>query len=318
MKSVVFTLGFIFWSIYLSAQPITCPDPNFKRNNGNSCSLGGRISFTFSSKINPLLQIRNLIMSPKDGGTATIVQAIPNTRWVKPDSVEAGWCFDINNIPPPSQVTFAINFYIDLDNNGQFNSGTDEPQGCGSNGPILPVSFLSFEAQKVNQTVALNWVTVSEIENAGFYVERKAEGEANFSSIGYMMSGLAGGTGAGHTYRFIDPQIPAGRLFYRLRQVDWDGTTSYSEVVTVSNNESAALKLLTYPNPSNGNFKLALPSGIGNTNIELKRVTGEVVSRWNNYSSSNLSFNNLNKGMYLLRVNVLQTGETLIEKIMVH
>lgn len=308
------------------AQKVPCPS-TFKRNNGQGCTsgiFGGKLTVTFADAPSGNIQaLDDIILITTDGPIPT--KLLPSSREIK-KSVVYSWCFDDRNVPPANSWTsLVIYLYNDVNNDNIYDStNTAEKNSrnnncAGSGGAfILPVSFLSFEAQKVNQTVALNWVTASEIENAGFYVERKAEGEANFTSIGYTMSGLAGGTGAGHTYRFIDPKIPAGRLFYRLRQVDLDGTTSYSEVVTVSNSESAALKILTYPNPSNGNFRLSLPSGIGNTNIELKRVTGEVVSRWNNYSSSNLSFNNLNKGMYLLRVNVLQTGETLIEKIMVH
>lgn len=319
MKSIGFIIGLLIIGIQVNAQLISCPDANFNRNNGNSQGQGTTFTFTFQSKIHPLLQLRDMTLIPNNGDPPTLpLVPIANSRQVvNNDSTKVSWGFDDSNTNPSNQYTFLINFYIDINGNGVFNSGSEKPRGCGPNGS-LPVSYLSFKVEKYNESASLEWTTAAEKENAGFYVERRAEGESKFATIGYTVSGHAVGNGGGHTYRYIDPKIPSGRIFYRLRQVDWDGTTSYSEVVTVSNNQSAALKLLTYPNPSNGNCKLSLPAGIGNTNIELKRVTGEVVSRWNNYSSSNLSFNNLNKGMYLLLVNVIQTGETLIEKIMVH
>jgi hypothetical protein len=118
----------------------------------------------------------------------------------------------------------------------------------------LPVSLLSFEGRRVGATVALNWATASEQRNDHFVVERSLEG-ANFLALGTV--GGHGTSAATHAYTFVDAQPVAGAAYYRLRQVDTDGTASYSPVVVVQGGELAAAASITaVPNPSAGQFAL--------------------------------------------------------------
>ncbi|MBU6157630.1 MAG: T9SS type A sorting domain-containing protein [Bacteroidetes bacterium] len=336
MKRLRFFIAFLFLGIHLHAQQISC-NASFKRNAGNSTrcrnfstasrTYGGELTFEFAAVPSNVLQaqaaITLFVNSDNQGGPPLLfpTELLPISRDItgsgsKKDR-EYSWCYDTTNMPALSKVSqIGIRFYIDTDNDNLWDS-TENRQTCQGAPGTLPVNFLSIKAELVNQTVFLNWTTASESQNAGFYIERRAEGETKFATIGYAVSAHAGGTGGGHTYRFNDSKIPAGRIFYRLRQVDWDGTTSYSEVVAVSNGASAILKLLTYPNPSTGKLNVTLPAGIGKSNIELKKLTGEVVSRWIDYAAPTLTINALSKGMYLLKVYVPQKGESLIEKIMV-
>jgi hypothetical protein len=117
----------------------------------------------------------------------------------------------------------------------------------------LPVSLVSFEARRVGAAVALNWATASEQRNDHFVVERSLDG-ASFQALGTVAG--HGSSTAAHTYTFIDAQPVAGAAYYRLRQVDSDGTASFSPVVVVQGGELVAASITAVPNPSTGQFAL--------------------------------------------------------------
>jgi hypothetical protein len=118
----------------------------------------------------------------------------------------------------------------------------------------LPVVLVLFEARRVGATVACTWATASEQHNSHFVVERSLDG-ASFVALGTVAG--QGTSVARHTYTLVDAQAVAGAAYYRLRQVDTDGTTSFSPVVVVQGGEVAAVSAITaVPNPSAGQFAL--------------------------------------------------------------
>ncbi|MBJ6142655.1 discoidin domain-containing protein [Hymenobacter sp. BT559] len=116
------------------------------------------------------------------------------------------------------------------------------------NGTIqpLPVTLVSFSAAPQGTAVALSWATASEQHNAGFEVQRSADGVA-FAPL-TTVAGM-GTTQAAHTYRYLDAAPLPTTGYYRLKQLDTDGTFAYSPVVAVQPAASAAA-LSIYPNPT--------------------------------------------------------------------
>jgi hypothetical protein len=112
----------------------------------------------------------------------------------------------------------------------------------------LPVELVSFGAQAQGGAVALNWRTASEKNTARFEVERSPDGLA-FGRIGTVAA--AGSSSTSRGYELLDVKLPSGAatLYYRLKQVDQDGTFSYSPVRTVGL-KGAAASLSLYPNPT--------------------------------------------------------------------
>lgn len=119
----------------------------------------------------------------------------------------------------------------------------------GNNNP-LPVSYLSFDAVKIGADVALNWQTASELNNKGFNVERSIDG-IEFRTLGFV-------AGKGNSTNIVSYKMSdlgafetsgATTLYYRLRQIDFDGTESLSDIRTVSYKESNPFKVTAYPNP---------------------------------------------------------------------
>jgi hypothetical protein len=123
----------------------------------------------------------------------------------------------------------------------------------------IPVELTSFTASLEGEAVALAWSTATETNNAGFDVERSTDGET-FTAIGFEPG--VGTTEEAQSYRFVDRDAPfATTLFYRLRQVDTDGTFEYSPVVEVEVTPSAVALLPVAPNPVVGfaNLRYELP-----------------------------------------------------------
>lgn len=119
----------------------------------------------------------------------------------------------------------------------------------------LPVELVDFQATAVEDGVELNWQTLSELNNDFFLVERSGSGES-FEEIAQVEG--AGTTNKQKYYSLVDESVQAGRWYYRLRQTDYNGNFTFSNVVRVDVEE--VIRWQIYPNPFDGsqiNVKLS-------------------------------------------------------------
>ena len=116
------------------------------------------------------------------------------------------------------------------------------------NVPIIPVELLTFNAYKFdNQMIRLNWATATELNSAFFSIEKSTDGK-QFYTIGQVKA--AGQSNQKLDYRFDDINTSTENIFYyRLKQVDADGSFKYSKTVAVSLKDKN-IKLNVYPNPA--------------------------------------------------------------------
>ncbi|NCS87978.1 MAG: hypothetical protein AUK34_00045 [Ignavibacteria bacterium CG2_30_36_16] len=113
-----------------------------------------------------------------------------------------------------------------------------------------PVELVSFTASLNNNSVELKWTTASEKNNFGFEIEKAVQGKEDWVTVGFIKG--KGTTTHPQVYNFIDEQMSPGNFYYRLRQVDLDGSFNYSNVVEVNFNAPSEFKLKqNYPNPFN-------------------------------------------------------------------
>ncbi len=96
--------------------------------------------------------------------------------------------------------------------------------------PVIPVELVDFKAKLKNNTTLLDWHTASERNNKAFEIERSTNG-TTFTNIGEVKGN--GTTSTPHDYTFTDVQPVDGVNYYRLRQIDTDGKTTLSKVVSV-------------------------------------------------------------------------------------
>jgi len=111
----------------------------------------------------------------------------------------------------------------------------------------LPVEWIEFSARKTNEGVTLLWKTASELNNAGFEVQRKSNHKWN--ALGFVRG--AGTTTDAQSYTFID-RTASGKIQYRLKQIDFDGQFEYSNIIEVDAGLPTQFSLeQNYPNPFN-------------------------------------------------------------------
>jgi len=138
-----------------------------------------------------------------------------------------------------------------------------------------PVELTSFSGKFERGKVFLNWETATETNNKGFQVERqKAKGKSNWNRIGFIEG--AGTTNQMRKYSFIDSDISSGENYkYRLKQIDFDGTFQYSNIVEVETGLPDKFELRqNYPNPFSKNS-----GGNPSTTIEFTIPTNSVFAR---------------------------------------
>jgi hypothetical protein len=114
---------------------------------------------------------------------------------------------------------------------------------------VTPVELTSFTAEALDQKVILKWTTATELNNNGFEIQRRVA-ESDFATIGFVRG--EGTTTDQKEYSFIDKDLVDGKYFYRLKQVDYNGTYEYSNIIEVDvrSLDDYALEQ-NYPNPFN-------------------------------------------------------------------
>jgi hypothetical protein len=94
----------------------------------------------------------------------------------------------------------------------------------GGESGVLPVQLAELSAQRVENATRISWKTLSEVNNYGFYVQRRTEPSVAFADVENGFVSGRGTTVEPHAYVFTDPATPAGVTYYRLKQVDLDGS----------------------------------------------------------------------------------------------
>ena len=121
----------------------------------------------------------------------------------------------------------------------------------------LPVSFRSMNATRTSRSnVLLQWETVTEINNSGFSVQRNA-GNNNWQTVSFIPTlAIGGNSGSALTYTFNDDNSNKGITQYRIKQVDLDGRSLFSDTRSVRG-DGQKNKIILYPNPSaDGNLNI--------------------------------------------------------------
>ncbi len=198
------------------------------------------------------------------------------------------------------------------DEDGGFDSTTDVALSAGEDHitadfgyspPALPVELVNFKLAKSNTDVLLTWTTSTEINNDYFNIEHSKNG-AQFTSIGKVEG--AGNAYTERDYSFTDSKAVSGQNFYRLKQVDFNGRTSYSEIRTIQIDLTTETRV--FPNPFN--TVLQIESNLDNYTIY--DSVGKIVKE-GTLTGTQIDLSDLREGIYL--INLKSEHEQFTKKI---
>ena len=169
-------------------------------------------------------------------------------------------------------------------------------------GPLpLPIELIDFKGKYINNQSMLSWITASEKDNDYFILER-SEDAHEFIQMGKIDG--AGNSNSFLNYQFTDVKPINKVAYYRLKQVDFDGQYSYSQVIALRNNQKLNTEIKAYPNPSNGNFLITnIPFQMGDAFVcQVFNMQGELLKKDLHISDTNNNFqlqlSELKSGVY--------------------
>jgi hypothetical protein len=176
----------------------------------------------------------------------------------------------------------------------------------------LPVNLVSFTAQKLNETVKLNWTTARESNTKAFMVERSVN-SGSWETIASLPAN--GNATALINYSTIDAHPGTGNNYYRLKMIDKDGQFDYSVVRRVNFNEKVSYTV--YPNPATSVLNIAMDNTTGaRSSIQVLNVQGQVMLN-KQYAGNGqlvqLNISALTSGIYMLKI-VAADGSVHMEK----
>lgn len=132
-----------------------------------------------------------------------------------------------------------------------------------SSSTSLPVNFVSFDSKCVDNQILLKWTTSMEIHNSHFEIEYSTNGK-QWNTIGNIKGAGTSSEEINYQYLVDNQNIYQELSYYRLKQVDYDGTDAYSKIENCSCNEGEGIEIISlYPNPSDGEVNIFIYSSEG-------------------------------------------------------
>ena len=209
---------------------------------------------------------------------------------------------------------------VEATNNILSGTVTSFSDFTGGDATAVPVELISFTAKLVSSKIYLNWSTATEVNNFGFDVERSLSNH-DWQKIGYVSG--HGNCNSPQNYSFVDAanlngnnDLKTGVCYYRLKQIDNDGSFNYSKEIEVSLNTPSRFTLeQNYPNPFNPltviNFQLMEDSHV---HLKIFDVLGNevktLVDENRKAGTHTIKFNasNLSSGVYMYKLTAMSSA----------
>ena len=196
--------------------------------------------------------------------------------------------------------------------NGETANINNNAAGCNSELEVIQGCFLSVEmsaplrARLQDQTAVLTWRTETETNNAGFEIQKSTDG-IQWQRIGWQAG--QGSTSTPHTYMYADENPFSNTSYYRLKQVDFDGKFTYSNIASL---EYIRPQVNVYPNPATDKLYI----NTDNQTIDHVLIFDTMGKQINAQITDNtIDVALLPKGLYTIKV--IMDGQYFYEKIVV-
>lgn len=302
MKLFTLSVSMLVLSVVTFAQTTTpnCPI-YFRRDNGNgACSSGSlRLYYTTCPTTAPIID------SVYTNGV------IANVSFSSPDASNCAqlgyikYCVAGGNMPPTSQWTIYFHKTDSINAYGCLVSS-------GPSGGVLPILIKTFSAKRNGGDVSLQWQTSYESNGKEFEIQRKS-GNTSFVKIGSV---AATNSEVGNSYSFTDNNKINGISEYRLKLISKDGDAIYSEIRMVKS-AGSTIDFTIFPNPAVRNAKVYVADISQPTSVQVYDNAGRIVKVLNLKSGNTIEIDNLQTGIYRVRLVNNISGEAITKTLTV-
>ena len=238
------------------------------------------------------------------------------------DGTQATWVHESIDISAYADQQITLRFYFRTDGSQVLDGWYIDNVKLSVYSGIIPVELVSFTSSIVNNSVNLNWITATELNNSGFEVQKSLD-NSNWNKIGFV-SGNGTSTEV-HNYSFVDANPVTGISYYRLKQIDFDGSYEYSNIAEVVYGAIAAYSLeQNYPNPFNPTTKINYSiKEKGNVELKIFDLLGSEIATLVNEEKTPGNYevffdaSKLSSGVYLYTIksgSFFQTRKMLLMK----
>ncbi len=204
----------------------------------------------------------------------------------------------VNLVANGQPVDITASFSGDASCNFAGTNVFNAPSGC----TILPVEWLSFYGERREDDIYLIWETAEEENVDRFEIEKSIDGY-EFIKIGEVNPA---GNGGLNSYQFIDRGAQISSIYYRIKEVDFDGNADYTDIIRI---EQPSIEVVTYPNPLKDKLNIQLGRKVTKLELVLMDISGSVFLKTNESFSNpqsiyTLNTEGLNNGIYLLSITI--------------
>jgi hypothetical protein len=235
--------------------------------------------------------------------------AAPSLDYISPAAPDANGLVHIGGSPSRSMTISGLaiapgaNYYLRWNSEDVSGSGARDEFGLDNilvsadfaQSP-LPVSLLDFRVYPLQEYNLVSWRTVFEQNNRGFELQRSGNG-IEFTTIDFIPSMVVSGNSLeAFSYSFLEKRVSGKSWFYRLKQIDFDGRSNYSEVIYCRRNSTGKLEVqLVYPNPASSKSWIQVQVDLpGIYLIKVFTVSGQLLIENTNYLKTGVNRIGLN------------------------
>lgn len=293
----------------------------------NNIVLANFSSTTANFRINSFTKgngAKRLIIANSSGP----VNALPvnGTKYTAKDTFGLGTQLGTNNyvvyngtannmLPVYNNIAGTPTYHIAIfDYNGDSTFSLYNTKSFAVSSITLPVKWLGFSGEHIDNKIRLNWSTLTEINNNGFDIERSFDNSL-FTKIGFVKGAV--NSLSTKNYQYTDDLKDLGNannfgniVYYRLKQLDYDGAYHYSKTISVD--APSLSNVLFYPNPFNETCYIKIGSNktIGYCNIKVYDISGQLkLSKTFTVANSNIEielseFKTLQSGIYIIQTTI--------------